>query len=366
MKIPFVDLKAQYLSIKPEIDKVIKNTIDNTRFIGGYELEQFSNTLSTQLNAKHALTVANGTDAIYIALRMLGIQSGDEVITSAHSWISTSETISQTGAKPIFVDTNEFFCINEKLIEQKITKRTKAIIPVHLYGNACNMTEIIKIAKKYNLFIIEDCAQAILTKFSNKFVGTFGNAGTISFFPGKNLGAYGDAGGIITNNSALAKKMKMFSNHGGLVKHQHSIEGINSRMDGLQAAILNVKIKYLRGWIKKRREAADLYNFYLADVNEIALPKVQPHAEHTYHLFVILCKQRNKLSEFLQSKGISTGIHYPKPLPTLQCYKNNNYDLDEFPLAIKNSRKILSLPIYPEITEKQIKFVSKMIKLFYS
>jgi len=364
--IPFVDLKSQYLSIKPEIDSAIKKIIENTSFIGGEELIKFSDALSMLLNIKHSITVANGTDAIYIALKMLGIGQGDEVITTAHSWISTSETISQTGAKPIFVDTNKFFCINVDLIESKITKRTKAIVPVHLYGNSCDMSKINQIAKKHNLFVVEDCAQAILTKFKNKNVGTIGDAGTISFFPGKNLGAFGDAGAIITNKSFLAKNMKMYANHGGLVKHQHEIEGINSRMDALQAAILNVKIKYVEDWIQKRRQAAEMYNHYLKEIQEIALPQVQPNAKHSYHLYVIKTKKRKALSNFMKSKKISTGIHYPKPLPALNCYKSHKIDLSEFPNSIKDARQILSLPIFPEITEKQVKYVSDKIKNFYT
>ena len=365
-KIPFVDLKAQYISIKKEIDLVIKNIINQTSFIGGEPLIQFSESLSSLLAVKHTVTVANGTDAIYIALKQLGVGTGDEVITTAHSWISTSETISQTGAKPVFVDTNEFYCIDETLIEKKINSKTKAIIPVHLYGHPCNMTLIKKIAKKHKLVVIEDCAQAIMTKWSEKFVGTFCEAGTLSFFPGKNLGAYGDAGAILTNNAALQKKMKMYANHGSLKKHEHKIEGINSRMDTLQAAVLNVKIKYIEGWIKNRRDAAEMYNHYLKDIEEIKLPLAHKEAFHTYHLYVIQSSKRKNLMSCLGDKNISTGIHYPKALPMLDCYKSHNLDLDEFPNACNNSKKILSLPMFPEITEKQIKYISKNIKGFYS
>lgn len=364
--IPFVDLKLQYKNIKKDIDQAIKKVLTNTSFVGGPDIEKFAASLSHLMGTKHALPVANGTDAIYIALKMLGIGEGDEVITTAHSWISTSETISQAGAKPIFVDTDKFFCIDHSKIESKITSATKAIIPVHLYGNSCNMTEIKKIAKRYNLFIIEDCAQAILTKWKGRLVGTFGNAGTISFFPGKNLGAYGDAGGVITNNSSLYKNMKMFANHGGLVKHQHKIEGINSRMDGLQAAILRVKIKHIEQWIIQRRIAAEMYFHHLKDINELQLPEIDKNAFHTFHLFVVMTKDRDRLSSFLNTKNVSTGIHYPKPLPALECYKSHNLDLDEFPLAVSNAKDILSLPIFPEITEAQVKYVASQIKAHYS
>tara|TARA_B110001452_G_C15240975_1_gene429641 strand:+ start:5760 stop:6866 length:1107 start_codon:yes stop_codon:yes gene_type:complete len=364
-KIPFVDLKLQYQNMKEEIDRTIKRVIENTSFIGGPDVNKFSVSLATLMQTKHAIPVANGTDAIYIALKMLGIGEGDEVITSAHSWISTSETISQTGAKPIFVDTNEFFCIDSKLIESKITKKTKAIIPVHLFGNSCDMTAIKKIASKYNLLIIEDCAQAILTKWKGRLVGTFGSAGTISFFPGKNLGAYGDAGGIITNQTNLFKKMKMFANHGGLVKHQHEIEGINSRMDGLQAAILDVKIQYIEKWIDQRRSAAEMYNYHLADISELALPKVHKNTFHSYHLYVVEAANRDKLAKYLNGINIATGIHYPKPLPALECYKSHKLDLEDFPRAVSSAKSILSLPMFPEITEEQVKYVSSAIKAHY-
>ena len=346
-KIPFVDLKAQYISIKEEIDNAIGEVLDNTSFIGGESLHNFSESLADLLSVNYVVPVANGTDAIYIALKQLGIGKGDEVLTTAHSWISTSETISQTGATPVFVDTNEFYCIDENLIKQKINSKTKAIIPVHLYGHPCDMSEIMKLSQQFNLAVIEDCAQAIMTKWSNKFVGTFGDAGTLSFFPGKNLGAYGDAGGIITNNESLHTSMKMYANHGSLIKHEHKIEGINSRMDAIQAAVLNVKIKYLNQWISARREAADAYNYYLKDLEEILLPKEREKAFHTYHLYVIRTPDRSELASYLKENNIDTGIHYPKALPMLDCYKSLNLDLDTFPNACSNSKTILSLPVYP-------------------
>ena len=364
MKVPFVDLKKQYLSIKNEVNESIKYNLINTQFIGGKDLVSFKKNLSDLLGL-HAVPVANGTDAIYISLKMLGIGRGDEVITTAHSWISTSETISQTGAKPIFVDTNEFFCIDESLIEEKITKKTKAIIPVHLYGHSANMDVIMKIAKKYKLVVIEDCAQAILTKWKDKFVGSYGDAGTISFFPGKNLGAYGDAGGIVTRSSRNSRNFSMFANHGGLKKHDHKIEGINSRMDNIQAGILNVKIKYIKDWIEKRRKAAKLYSHFLSDLDSIELPLEHQDCYHSFHLFVIKTKKRNQLINYLSDNGVSTGIHYPNPLPLLDCYKTRGYTKSDFPNSYANSKQILSLPLFPEITEKQIDYVSKKVKKFF-
>lgn len=366
MKVPFVDLKKQYLNIKKEIDTSIQRNINNTSFIGGSDLDKFSNKLSSLLGVKHVIPVANGTDAIYISLKMLGIGPGDEVITTAHSWISTSETISQTGAKPVFVDTNDYFCISPEKIESKITSRTKAIIPVHLYGHAADMTSIIKLAKRHSLYVIEDCAQAILTKWKNKYVGTIGDVGTISFFPGKNLGAFGDAGAIITNSSKKAKSFKMYASHGGLSKHEHKIEGINSRMDTIQAGILNVKMRYIKKWISDRQSAASLYFKNLEGCDDIDVPLTHPDCDHTFHLFVIKTKKRDSLASFLKKNGISTGIHYPSALPLLECYKSQNNKKSDFQKAYNDSKSIISLPIYPEITEGQIKFVSNKVKEFFS
>lgn len=366
MKIPFVNLKKQYLNIKEEIDHSIQDVLENSSFIGGKHVEFFASNLIELLDSKYALPVANGTDALYISMKMLGITQGDEVITSAHSWISTSETISQTGAKPVFIDTNDFFCINEDQIEEKITEKTKAIIPVHLYGHAANMDSIMKIAKKYDLHVVEDCAQAILTKWNNAYVGSFGNTGTISFFPGKNLGAYGDAGGIITSDEELFLNMKMFANHGSLKKHMHKIEGINSRLDSIQASILNVKIKYIKEWISMRREAAKLYHEKLGSIEEIALPKTHELCDHTYHLYVIKTKFRDDLALFLNNAGIETGVHYPRALPELECYRYLNLNLSTYPNAISDCASILSLPIFPEISPEEIEYVSSKIKDFFS
>jgi dTDP-4-amino-4,6-dideoxygalactose transaminase len=365
MQIPFVDLKKQYFSIQDEIDQAIKAVIEGTSFIGGEHVENFAVNLKNLLNINHALPVANGTDALFIALKMLGVKTDDEVITSAHSWISSSEAISQAGAKPVFVDTNQYFCIDEHLIEASITEKTKGIIPVHLYGHAANMDKIMQVATKHNLFVVEDCAQAILTKWNNSYVGTFGAAGTISFFPGKNLGAYGDAGGIITEHQELFLEMKKYANHGSLSKHMHEIEGINSRLDSLQAAILNVKIKYIETWISQRNEAAVVYREHLAGIDQITLPQTHELCDHTYHLYVIKTDFRDELAVFLKEAGIDTGIHYPKALPTLDCYKYLDLDLAQFPNAIKDCSSILSLPIFPEISSLEIEYIAEKIREFF-
>ena len=366
MKIPFVDLKAQYASIKKEIDVSIQSVIDETAFIKGKYVEEFELKFKEAYGAKNFVSCANGTDAIYIALKAMGIGPGDEVITTALSWISTSETITLTGAKVVFVDIDkEYYTIDVTEIENKITNKTKAIIPVHLYGQSANMSEIMKVAKKYSLKVIEDCAQAHFAQWKGENVGAIGHAGTFSFFPGKNLGAYGDAGGIITNDSRLAKKMRMIANHGAITKHDHKTEGINSRLDGMQAAILNVKLQYIQNWTSQRIELANYYIEALKDVNDISVPMIDARCKHVFHLFVIQVKNRKLLQKELILKGIANAIHYPVPLPFMEAYKYLGNSRKDFPNVNKISNKILSLPIYPELTKNNIDYIVNTIRKFY-
>ncbi len=362
MNIPFVDLQAQYQSIKGEIDNAIKSVIDNAAFIKGEYVQKFEENYGKAYGVKHVISCANGTDALYITLKALGIGIGDEVITTAHSWISTSETITQAGAKVVFVDIDkDYYTIDTNLIEDKITNRTKAIIPVHIYGQSVNMTEIMKIANKYKLKVIEDCAQAHFAKWGNRYVGTIGDAGTFSFFPGKNLGAYGDAGCIITNNDAVAEKMRMFANHGALIKHQHQIEGINSRLDGLQAAILSVKLKYISKWTSLRIDHAANYSKLLRSNLEVITPKKHPDSVHVFHLYVIQVNNRYKIQEKLKAHGVSTGIHYPVPLPLMKAYEYLKYLPKDFPNIYSANKNILSLPIFPELKYDQILYICNAI-----
>ncbi len=366
MHVPFVDLKAQYLSIKEDIDKAVSNVIEETSFVGGPYVKKFEEAFAKAYGMKHCIGVGNGTDAIYILLKMLGIGSGDEVITVANSWISTSETISQTGAKPVFVDIEEdYFNINPSLIERKITPRTKAVIPVHLYGQPALMDEIVNICEKYQLTLVEDCAQAHFAQYKGRFVGTFGMASTFSFYPGKNLGAYGDAGGILTNDDTLAEKMRMYANHGALKKHQHQIEGINSRLDSMQAAILTAKLPHIHKWNNARLDRALLYNKLLEGVNEVKTPVIRKDCKHIFHVYEIRVEKRNELIDFLNSKNVQTAIHYPTPLPLLPAYKYLGYSNEDFPVAANYMGKILSLPMYPELTDAQVVYVVNCIKEFY-
>ena len=363
--IPFVDLKSQYKQIKNEIDSAISTVINETSFINGRHVKDFENNFKLKYGVKHCISVANGTDALYITMKMLGIGHGDEVITTATSWISSSETISQTGAKPVFVDIDDYYTIDVEKIEEKINPNTKAIIPVHLYGQSCNMEIIMQIAEKNNLYIIEDCAQSHFSQFKSKNVGLFGVASTFSFYPGKNLGAYGDAGCILTNNDDLALKCRMYANHGALIKHEHKIEGINSRMDGIQAAILNVKLKYINDWNEQRVCIANQYFNSLKNIEQIELPKVRKNTKHTFHLFVIRLDSRDKLMNFLKKHGVSTALHYPTALPLLEAYKKQNNSVTDFKNAYKHQQIILSLPIYPELKKIDVDYVCSIIKQFY-
>lgn len=367
MHIPFVDLKIQYQSIKNQIDNAIEQVITETAFIGGKYVQQFEKAFADFYGSKHCISCANGTDSLYIIMKMLGIGIGDEVITVANSWISSSETISQTGATPVFVDIHpNYYSIDETLIESKITSKTKAIIPVHLQGQMCNMAAIAALCEKYHLLLIEDCAQAHLSEYNNVRAGLTGIAASFSFYPGKNLGAYGDAGCIITNDDALATKCKMFARHGALIKHQHVMEGINSRMDGMQAAILLAKLPFLQKWTEQRIANAAYYQKILNEVDEIILPMVRPNTKHTYHLYVILAKQRNELAKFLHEKGIETTIHYPTPLPLMEAYQYLHYSEKDIPVSAKYKDEILSLPMFPELTELQMNYIAETIKAFYT
>ena len=365
MKVPFVDLKAQYNSIKSEIDNAIATVIGETSFIGGKHVEEFENNFAALYGVKHCISLANGTDSLYVSMKMLGIGKGDEVITTAYSWISSSETISQTGAKPVFVDIDEFFTIDVEKLEEKITSKTKAIIPVHIHGQMCDMNRIMGIALKYNIPVIEDCAQSHFSEFKGVRAGLSGLVGSFSFYPGKNLGAYGDAGCLITNDDEFALKCKMYARHGALKKHQHVMEGINSRLDGIQAAILNVKIPHILKWTDLRISNANLYSKFLQDVDGIELPKVRKDVKHSYHLYVIKTAKRDELASFLKENGVDTAIHYPIALHNMEAYKYLNYTRSDFPTASYNEDKILSLPMYPELSIEQIKYIAELIKFFF-
>ena len=365
--IPFVDLHAQYLSIKPAIDAAIADVIAASSFIRGPWVDRFEREFAALTGTEHCVSCGNGTDALFIALRALGVGPGDEVITTAHSWIATSETITLAGGRVVFCDTDQdTFAMDPARLEALITPKTRGIVVVHLYGQAADMDAISAIAKRHGLWILEDCAQAHLATYKGRRVGTFGRAATFSFYPGKNLGAMGDAGCAVTNDADLARHMAMFARHGGLAKGNHEIEGINSRMDGLQAAILCTKMPHLQGWIEGRRRVAHVYDTELKGVGDLVLPTVAVDREHTYHLYVIRTARRDELRRHLSERKVDTVINYPVALPFLQAYSYLGHKPDDFPVAYQNQSRILSLPIFSELTAEQQATVIEAVKAFFA
>lgn len=366
MKILFNDLNAQYQELKNEIDGAIRKTIENSDFIRGAEVALFEKAFSTKTSSANCISCANGTDALRIAMHALGMPTNAEVIVPAHTWISTASMVIEAGGIPVFCDTFENeFTINHELISDLITPNTVGIIPVHLYGQPADMISIMKLAKKFGLWVIEDCAQAHFASIEDTQVGQFGDAATYSFYPGKNLGAMGDAGAITTNNDELAIKMRRFANHGGLVKGEHLIPGINSRLDTMQAAILRVKLNFVDEWHQKRKHVVSLYSTALRDIQEIILPQERPGTTHAWHLFVIKAKKRDALRDFLRSKNIPTIINYPVALPFLPCFSEKKPDIKLFEKSYSNQNLILSLPMHPYLSDKMVKYISDQIQLFY-
>lgn len=367
MEIPLVDLKSQYLSIKDEIDAAVQDVISKSAFIGGAYVKSFEEDFARFCGTEHCVGVGNGTDALFIALKALGIGEGDEVLTAANSFIATSEAITMTGARVVFVDIDPgTYNIDVQKIEAKITPRSKAIIPVHLYGQPADMDPVLEIAKRHGLRVVEDAAQAHGATYKGRKIGSMGDMACFSFYPGKNLGAYGDAGAIVTGSEELAVKARMFANHGRIDKYDHKVEGVNSRLDGLQAAILGVKLRHLPEWSERRRQRAYLYNGHLNGA-DVTLPFEREDVEAVYHLYVIRTdgQSRSGLQERLKSRGISTGIHYPIALPNLKAYAYLNHGAGDFPEATRASQEILSLPMYPELQEAQVKFIADEINGFF-
>lgn len=363
--INFVDLNRQYKRIKPEIDAAIKRVISSSQFILGSECAEFENEFARFIGVKYALGVGNGLSALEFGMRSLGIGVGDEVLTPTNSFIASSEAISFTGAKPVLVDCYEdTFNINVEQAEKLITKKTKAIMPVHLYGQVADMEKVLRLARKYKLYVIEDACQAHGALYKNKKAGNFGDVAAFSFYPGKNLGAYGDGGMVITSNKMVAEKISMLRNYGQEEKYKHLVLGWNSRLDNLQAAILRVKLKRLDSWNANRLVNAKLYNKFLSN-SPVITPKIFPDYKHIFHLYVIRVKKRTELIKYLASKGIATGIHYPLPIHLQPAYKDLGYKPGDFPITEKLADEILSLPMYPELKENEIKYICQQISVFY-
>jgi dTDP-4-amino-4,6-dideoxygalactose transaminase len=363
MKIPLTDLKKQYQTIKEEVDSAIENVISKTSFIFGEELEKFENEAANYFDVKYTVGVASGTDALILALKALDIGEGDEVITTPFTFIATPEAIVRAGAKPVFCDVEErTYNIDVSKIEERITPKTKVILPVHLYGLPCEMDKILSLAKKYNLSIIEDCAQSFGAEFKGKKTGSMGNVGCFSFFPAKILGAFGDGGVVTTNSEKVVQNLKSLRNHGQTKKYYYSIHGFNSRLDTLQAAILRVKLKYIDKWIKMRQEKAKYYNKLLS-TTDIVTPFIPDYAKHSFNYYTIRIKEkRDKVSEHLKENGIASAIYYPLCLHLQDVYKGLGYKSGDFTIAEKIQNEVLSLPIYPELEEKEIEEIVTKIK----
>jgi dTDP-4-amino-4,6-dideoxygalactose transaminase len=362
MKIPLVDLKAQYASIKPEIDQAIQRVLDETDFIGGSAVREFETAFASYCGTRTAVGLANGTDALQLVLLACGIGNGDEVITAVNTFIATSEAISATGARPAFVDNDPYtYTIDVHKIEEKITPRTKAIIPIHLFGQPADMDGVNEIAARHGLVVIEDAAQAHGARYKVRTVGNLGRVACFSFYPGKNLGAYGDAGAIATNDEELANKVRKLANHGRLKKYEHEMEGYNSRLDTLQAAILLVKLRHLKEWTERRQYIASRYTQLLSVTKEIVTPARNPDATHVFHLYVVRVQHRDKVQQTLKEAGIATGIHYPIPLHQQPAYHHLGLTLGSYPVAERYAGEFLSLPMYPELTDNQIEFISETL-----
>lgn len=363
--IEFLDLQKQYLGIKGEIDNAISSVISESAFIGGKYVSMFEENFATYQQVKHCIGVANGTDAIEIALEALNLPKGSEVIVPANSFIASSEAVTRSGHKVVFCDCEpDTYTISIDDLGKRITSRTKALIVVHLYGHPCDMNGVIEVAKRYNLKIIEDCAQAHGAAYKGRRVGGIGDIGTFSFYPGKNLGAYGDGGAIVTNDDLLAKKCRMIANHGRIAKYDHEFEGRNSRLDGLQAAILDVKLRHLDSWINQRRILANYYIEQLKGVTELILPIEAEGVFHVWHLFVIQIDKRDGLKDHLVKKGVQTGVHYPIALPALKAYQ---YLGQENPTDFSNTvcNRILSLPIGDHLCVTDVDLVVDAIISFF-
>ena len=363
MEVPLFNLPRQYQLLKVEIEEVIGTVFLKSQFIGGKEVDNFEKAFAAYIGTDYCISCGNGTDSIEMLLQAFDIGAGDEVIVPAHSWISTASAVTAVGASPVFVDTLPFrYTLDPSKIEEVLSTKTRAIIPVHLYGQPADMDEIMELAARFELRVIEDCAQAHGALYKGRKVGSIGHASSFSFYPVKNLGAYGDGGAVLTSDKVLAEKLRMIGNYGQKEKHQHLLHGRNSRLDTLQAAILNIKLPYLDRWNELRRRHAALYKSLLTTL-PIGLPEKPGDRESVYHLFVIQAEEREELAQFLKAAGISTAVHYPKMLPSLPLYENCK--VGQYPNSQAYQGKILSLPIFPELQEEEVRYVGERITAFF-
>jgi dTDP-4-amino-4,6-dideoxygalactose transaminase len=363
MEVPFLDLKAQYESIRDEIAGAMQQVLNSCAFAGGPYVEQFEKEFASFCQCQYGIGVGSGTEALWLALLGLGIGPGDEVITVPNTFIATVEAISFCGAKPVFVDVNDrTYNMDAVLLEAAITPKTKAIIPVHLFGQMVDMDPIMEIARARGLFVIEDACQAHGAQYKGRPAGSIGDAGCFSFYPGKNLGAYGEAGAIVTNNAELYKQLRMLRDHGQPKKYYHSMIGWNARMDGLQGVVLSVKLKYLPVWNERRRQNANLYSELLCHLNGVIVPRENSFSKHVYHIYAIRVQNRDALISSLAEKCIFCGIHYPVPVHLQKAYQFLNLREGSFPVAENHAKEFVSLPMFAELTEIQIECIARSIK----
>jgi len=361
VKVPFVDLKAQHAAIRNQVDSAIASVIGDTAFVGGKYVDEFEKNYASYCGTKYAVGVSSGTSALQLALLAMGVGPGDEVITAANTFIATAEAISHTGATPVFVDMDPVtFNIDVAGIEKAITDKTKVIIPVHLYGQPADMDPILEIAAKHSLLVLEDAAQAQGARYKGKRCGCFGQAAAFSFYPAKNLGAYGDAGAIVTDDAAYVETIRLYMNHGRRSAHDHAVIGFNERLDGLQGAILNAKLGALDEWNKMRRDAAGRYNDLLAGLN-VQTPKAGADVEHIYHLYVVRVRDRDAVRSALGEKDVASGIHYPVPVHLLDAYKGLGLGKGSFPVTEQAAGDILTLPMFPHISAEQQQYVAECL-----
>ena len=364
MTIPLVDLKAQYLSIQDEIDGAIQRVVDSTSFIMGPDVRAFEDEFARFCGVRYAVGVDSGTAALHLAFLTCDIGLGDEVITTPHTFIATIGMLGRVGARPVFVDIDpRTYNMDPAKIEAAITERTKAVMPVHLYGQPAEMDLILEIADKHGLKVIEDAAQAHGAEYKGRRAGSMGHVAIFSFYPGKNLGAYGDAGAVVTDDGEIAEKVRLLRNHGRRDKYEHLLQGFNYRIDTLQAAILRAKLAHLEEWNEARRRRAAAYRGLLGDL-DLVLPYEPEHVRAVYHLFVVRLQERDALAKYLRERGISTGIHYPIPLHLQPACRHLGYKEGDFPITEECARQVLSLPMYPELTQAQIQEVVRAIKEF--
>jgi len=365
MKIPIFDLKKQYKEVEPGIKKKLEGIFEKQAFILGEEVEMLEKKIASYCGTRYAAGVNSGTDALIIALNAMGIQSGDEVITTPFTFIATAEAIARVGARPVFIDIDpETYNINPALIEKKITKKTKAILPVHLYGLCADMDPILKTAIKHNLKVLEDCAQAIGSEYKGKRAGSMGDAGAVSFYPGKNLGCFGDGGMVVTSDERIYKKVKLLRDHGSEKRYYHKVVGYNSRLDNLQAAVLNIKLPFLDKWIEKRIKNAEFFNEALKKY-PLVTPSIPASSRHSFHLYTLKSPEAPKITAYLNESGIDSRTYYPVPLHLQECFRELGYKAGDLPESEKCSRECFSIPVYPELTGEETKYITEKIGQFF-